>query len=279
MRPTVSVVTVVRNDVHGIRMTIESVINQTYSPIEYIVVDGASTDGTTEVIQQYAGRLTHLRERDRGISDALNKGAAASSGALIVFINSGDEFADERALERAMSAIPYGTDVDRTIFYADAVYDHPAGSTILPTDHTLLPKRNALCHQSVLVGAAVQRAHPYDERLRVFMDYDVWLRCLPATPFVKLPGVVGRFRSGGISGSDTRAIEVRVEEALVRMLNGHLAKNSRSLTALLAASARVSTKAWLRRRLGARRYVLLKGLIGRRTHVTWAEPDAQELEG
>src|SRR5438105_4472064 len=101
--PLVSIVTVVRDDAHGIARTIESVMGQTYCPIEHIVVDGASTDGTVEIVRRFPGRIsTWISEPDHGIAHALNKGVGLATGDLMLFLNSGDYFAGERALADAV---------------------------------------------------------------------------------------------------------------------------------------------------------------------------------
>ena len=87
----ISVITVVRNDVEHISKTIESVLYQSYPAIEYIVIDGASTDGTNDVIERYSDRLrTWISEPDKGVYDAMNKGIALSMGDFVYFLNSGD---------------------------------------------------------------------------------------------------------------------------------------------------------------------------------------------
>jgi glycosyltransferase involved in cell wall biosynthesis len=91
-QPKLTVVTIVYNNVRDIERTVLSVLNQTYSNIEYLVIDGASTDGTLELLKKYEGRLTKLiSESDEGIYDAMNKGLALASGDYILFMNSGDE--------------------------------------------------------------------------------------------------------------------------------------------------------------------------------------------
>lgn len=89
--PLVTIITVVYNCVGELAATIESVKQQTYPHIEYIVVDGNSTDGTAEIIQQYAAVITKLScEPDRGIYDAMNKGIALAEGKIIGLLNAGD---------------------------------------------------------------------------------------------------------------------------------------------------------------------------------------------
>lgn len=96
----VTVITVVRNDVQHIEQTMLSVLNQTYSNIEYIIIDGGSTDGTVDIIKKYADRLAYwISEPDGGIYPAMNKGLKQASGDWVNFMNSGDVFSDDKVLE------------------------------------------------------------------------------------------------------------------------------------------------------------------------------------
>lgn len=94
MNTQISVVTVVRNAVCTIEETLKSVISQSYPYIEYIVLDGISTDGTLKIIKKYESKIDIFRsERDRGIYDAMNKGIGLSTGDLVVLLNADDYFA------------------------------------------------------------------------------------------------------------------------------------------------------------------------------------------
>ena len=96
-----SIITINFNDVSGLEKTIQSVINQTYKDFEYIVIDGASTDGSVEVIKKYSDKLTHwVSEPDTGIYNAMNKGTSMASGEYCLFLNSGDFLAADDVLEK-----------------------------------------------------------------------------------------------------------------------------------------------------------------------------------
>lgn len=86
----VSVITVVYNDVKNIEKTIKNVLKQTYTNLEYVVVDGASKDGTLDIIKRYEGKLRWISEPDKGIYDAMQKGANSATGEWIIFRNCGD---------------------------------------------------------------------------------------------------------------------------------------------------------------------------------------------
>ena len=100
-RNKVTVITVVYNNVEGIRTTLESFVSQSWSNKEIVVVDGGSTDGTWDVINSFAGNIAYKSsEPDRGIYDAMNKGIDKATGEWIIFLNSGDVFVDSTVLER-----------------------------------------------------------------------------------------------------------------------------------------------------------------------------------
>ena len=110
-KPKVSVITVVLNNVNNIKKTIESVLHQKYPNIEYIIIDGGSTDGTLDVINKYKGKINYLiSEKDEGIFSAMNKGINVSTGEYICFLNSGDHYS-ENFLEDYLIK-NYSSDID-----------------------------------------------------------------------------------------------------------------------------------------------------------------------
>src|SRR5258707_2328241 len=115
LSPTLSVITIVYNNVRDIERTMLSVLKQTYPKIEYIVVDGLSTDGTLVVINRYKAKIAKLiSEKDEGIYDAMNKGLAAAAGDYVLFMNSGDEFYANDTVAKIFSTAP-----DADIYYGE----------------------------------------------------------------------------------------------------------------------------------------------------------------
>ena len=99
----ITVITVVWNNVEFIRDCIESVLNQNYSNIEYIIIDGGSSDGTLEVIKEYEDRISlSISEPDKGLYDAMNKAIGLSTGEVISILNSDDVFHDDRVISKVM---------------------------------------------------------------------------------------------------------------------------------------------------------------------------------
>ena len=99
-RPLISIITVVFNCEKYLEETIKSVINQTYDNIEYIIIDGGSSDGTLDIIKKYEDKITYwVSEKDGGIYDAMNKGIELSHGEWINFMNGGDIFFNKTVIE------------------------------------------------------------------------------------------------------------------------------------------------------------------------------------
>lgn len=120
MHPKLSVITIVYNNVNDIERTMLSVLNQSYPNIEYVVVDGASNDGTLEVIKKYENRIAKLiSEKDNGIYDAMNKGLELATGDYVLFMNSGDEIYELETVEKIFATAP-----NADIYYGETeMYD------------------------------------------------------------------------------------------------------------------------------------------------------------
>ena len=122
----ISVVTVSYNAVSTIEQTILSVINQTYPNVEYIIIDGGSTDGTVDIIKKYADKIAYwVSEPDKGIYDAMNKGGLKTTGDFIQFLNAGDWLENEHVIEKIFKDWFKRVDViygDMIIRRSDGVY-------------------------------------------------------------------------------------------------------------------------------------------------------------
>jgi len=115
--PLISIITVVYNGANTLEQTINSVLNQTYKNIEYIIIDGGSTDGTLEIIKKYQNDISHwISEPDKGLYDAMNKGIKIAEGELVGMINS-DDWYEINAVELIVEA--YKKNSDKKIFHGD----------------------------------------------------------------------------------------------------------------------------------------------------------------
>lgn len=169
--PLVSIVTVSYNAVSTIEQTILSVINQTYSNIEYIIIDGGSTDGTIEIIRKYENKIAYwVSEPDGGIYDAMNKGVRKTTGQWLNFMNAGDSFYNKEVLFNLFENFN-GKQVD--VLYGDTMIKCLNKSCIkkafpLETMCKSLP----FCHQSVFVKTDVMKKYLFDVRFRIAADYN-----------------------------------------------------------------------------------------------------------
>jgi len=150
--PSVSIVTVVRNDAEHIARTLDSVLAQRDADLELVVVDGGSSDGTQAIVQGYGSRIgAFLSEPDRGIYDAMNKGIGLARGEYVLMMNSGDVFASDDALSGLLRLTRPG--VDQVVFGAwERLGTGGHCTRCHPT-----PERGFFNHQAVLYSRSLHR--------------------------------------------------------------------------------------------------------------------------
>ena len=178
-RPLVSVVTPSLNQGDYLREAIESVRAQTYEPVEHVVVDGGSTDGTLEILREHE-QVRWVSEPDRGQSHALNKGFAAARGEILGWLNADDHYLPD-AVEQGVTALE---ETGAGLVYADVTrisYDGLAPRRIRSRPSwdlwTEVNAGNGIYSPSVFfTREALEAAGPFDESLHLTMDYDLWLR-------------------------------------------------------------------------------------------------------
>lgn len=168
--PKISIVTICYNSIRFIEKTILSVINQNYPNIEYIVIDGGSTDGTKDIIEKYASKISYwCSEKDGGIYDAMNKGIEKATGEWIMFMNSGDCFASNEILKEVMA-----TPVEDTVnvIYGDVIFEFAEyEKKVWARKIEDITFRSAFCHQSCLVKTKIQKFKPFDTNIKIAADY------------------------------------------------------------------------------------------------------------
>ena len=178
----ISVVTVCYNAADTIEETMLSVLNQTYENVEYIIIDGGSTDGTVDIIKKYAqggsefGKYHHdiaywISEPDKGIYDAMNKGIAAATGDYINFMNSGDRFYNNNIVEGCFSQVR----TKPTIIFGNWIESF-SGQLIekkaLPLRH--LKKGMSFPHQSAFINVKYHKGHLYNISYKISADYELF---------------------------------------------------------------------------------------------------------
>ena len=193
-QPLISVVTVCRNACAMLARTMESVWMQTYTNIEYIVVDGDSTDGTLELLKKSSDKISvWISELDKGIYDAMNKGASLANGQWVIFMNAGDCFADSYVLERIFTK-SYQADV----IYGDVLKNGQVKKSLSPRNS----HRMYFCHQSVLIRKELLKEFPFDISHRMSADFkqmkQLWLA---GKRFVQLDFPIAIFDTQGVSNT------------------------------------------------------------------------------
>jgi len=164
--PLITIITVVYNAVSTIEKTILSVVNQTYDNVEYIIIDGGSTDGTIDIIKKYETQIANwISEPDKGIYDAMNKGINLANGEWINFMNAGDSFYENDTIEKFIelcddrNGIIYGD--SRRFFDVGVYFDRGALSNL-----DYMPN----CHQAFFVKTHLLKSKHFDTNYQICAD-------------------------------------------------------------------------------------------------------------
>ncbi|MEM1220543.1 MAG: glycosyltransferase family 2 protein [Bacteroidota bacterium] len=208
----VSIITATYNSSETIRDTIESVLCQTYKNIEHIIIDGASKDGTLEIVHSYGGKIAKvISEPDGGIYDAMNKGISMASGDVVGILNSDDFFAHDRVIEKVVRSFEM-TECDSA--YGDLQYVDPSETAkVVRNWRAGRYTRNSwlygwmLPHPTFYVRKDVyERFGTFNLRLRSAADYEIMLRFLYKNKIsaTYIPEVLVRMRTGGVSNSSIK---------------------------------------------------------------------------
>lgn len=216
--PLVTVVTPSYNQGRFIRATIESVLSQDYPHVEYIIMDGASTDETASVVKDYASRLTFISEKDRGQSHAINKGFRMARGNIVSWLNSDDTILPG-SMQKAVAA--FGRNPQAGAVYGEGYQMNREGDIVSRFPHTEPPNLWKLVYLSdyILQQALYFRKDVLDdvgyldEDLHYTMDWDLLIRIALKYPLEYIPEYLGCLReypeAKSFSGGVRRAREIR----------------------------------------------------------------------
>lgn len=233
--PLISIITVVFNRKDTIALTLNSVFSQTYQHIEYIVIDGGSTDGTLDRLTEYRNQLTRLvSEPDQGLYDAMNKGLDLAKGDFCLFLNAGDTFYRSESLATLVEAV-----TDRDVFYygiaimTDGEHIYRLNPRVNVVDG--LPVNGEMPnHQASLFPRCFYLHNRYDLSFRIAADDDYKIRAIRALPVRHIPVWTVIFELGGLSRdlSRFRSVTNRWRDASA-MYRKHYAHDRRRLWAVI----------------------------------------------
>lgn len=183
--PKFSIITVTYNAGKVLEDTIQSVVFQTYRNVEYIIVDGGSTDNTLDVVHKYQERISKvISEPDKGLYDAMNKGIRMATGDYLCFLNAGDELHENETLQKIVYTLK-GKELPDVIYGETAIVDeegHFLHMRRLSTPEHLhwksFKEGMLVCHQAFFARRELALANPYDLRYRFSADFDWCIRIM-----------------------------------------------------------------------------------------------------
>jgi len=219
----ISIITATYNSSKTLKDTIESVLNQTYKDIEYIIIDGLSTDDTVRIATQYQdsfnGRMKIISEKDEGIYDALNKGIRYSSGEVIGFVHADDILADNGVVEKINNTFVQNK---CQLIYGDILIVNQDNNKIIRNwksqifEPRLLKHGWMLPHPTMYASRQMyEQVGEYNLRYHIGADYDLIIRALKQTPLDQIcyiPQYIVRMRAGGTSGQSKNFKAMMIED-------------------------------------------------------------------
>ena len=215
---SITVITINYNNCAGLRRTVESVVGQTTTVNEFIVIDGGSTDGSTDVINAYADRISYwVSEKDRGIYHAMNKGVAQADGDYCIFMNSGDCF--------------YGPQVLETVNNRGLTSDIVVGKVAIDNEGNIISPQplgdltfyhlysGAIPHQGSFIKTLLLRNHPYDETLKISSDWKFFIQTMimDNCTVSYIDDYVAKYDMNGISTVNPELMRAEKEKVLAEM--------------------------------------------------------------
>ncbi len=224
--PVVTIVTPSYNMARYLPETIESVLGQDYPRIEYIVIDGGSTDDSLAILERYQGRLQYFSGPDRGPSDAIFQGFRRASGQILAWLNADDTLLPG-AVSRAVDFLEQHADVD--VMYGEGWWIDAAGAVIrrypsLPFDARTLQADCFICQPAAFLRASAYRRCELDPNQTWSFDYDLWIRMAKAgMRFAFLPEYLAgsRMHSGAMT-IQQRSKVFHISMALLKRHYGYI---------------------------------------------------------
>lgn len=177
--PKLSIITVNLNNAEGLRKTIESVVSQTYTDFEYLIIDGGSKDGSVDIIKEYSDKITYwVSEPDKGIYNAMNKGIEKACGDYLLFLNSGDYLFDNKVISNVNNEIKQ----EDEIIVGNVIIDYGSKDRVKVHPIKISPEfflNSTICHQAAFFKRELFKKYGlYDENYLIVSDKDFFIKTL-----------------------------------------------------------------------------------------------------
>ena len=270
--PLVSIVTPSLNQGRFLGDAIRSVLDQDYAPLEYLVVDGGSTDASLDVLRSYEGRITWHSAADEGQAAAIARGFAETRGEILAWLNADDVY-EKGAVARAVAFMRERTDV--ALAYGDAVFVDHDGRTLGRCEHVEPFDRDRLLNHKLIVAQpsaffrrdAFEAVGGLDKSLRWTLDYDLWLRLSERFVAAHIEAVLARVRIHPGSKTSTGGLQRLLEVEDVVRRHGRRRLPRSFYREMWAARRQALAASWRAGRYGA---ALRHGRLGADYWAAWA---------
>ena len=212
-----SIITINYNNKAGLQKTIDSVITQTFKDFEWIIIDGGSTDGSKELIEEYSQYITYwVSEPDKGIYNAMNKGILQAKGEYLQFLNSGDALYTRLSLKELFKQNIYGD-----IIYGDAMFIDKNNISELkrynkPISLSYFVSGNVINHQASFIKRELFKDHLYNENYKIVSDWEFWiLQAIKGSNFQYIPQTIVLFDFNGLT-SQISNLQIEENKSVIK---------------------------------------------------------------
>lgn len=215
----ITIATVCYNAVNHIEESVISVVNQTYPNLEYVIIDGGSSDGTIDILRKYKNRISLIiSEPDKGIYDAMNKALTYSTGDFLLFLGSDDHLISFDVISKVVEQIQCKSSVYYGNVFRNSrndIYKGHFGKFKISLEN--------ICHQSIFYPREVYKKYKYNLDYKVYADYFNNLTIFPKVNFVYLPLTISYYNYEGFSSSSKDEAFAKIVDNYIRKQNGLLA--------------------------------------------------------
>lgn len=221
-----SIITINYNNCKGLQKTIQSVFAQTFTGYEYIIIDGDSTDGSKEIIQENSGKLSHwVSEKDNGIYDAINKGIQKATGTYLMFLNSGDYFVTNEILQNSFAVI---NQENLDVYYGDIEIEFANKQKCIQKHAPVLDlyflEKRTLNHQASFIKATLfEEFGLYNSRYGLAADYAFYLQAfLAGKKFKYIDDVMIHYPWTGVSSTNMEKYLLQMKAVWQELVPGYV---------------------------------------------------------